>query len=90
MRKILVILPLIAMIAGCSDRDNLENKGREAGAAADHAIERVGDGVDAAKVQMDNGAANVADKAHDVKQDIKHGLNKADNAVDAAAAELKK
>jgi hypothetical protein len=37
-RKILTILPLVAMIAACSDNDSLESQGQKAGAAADHAI----------------------------------------------------
>jgi hypothetical protein len=90
MRKLLIVLPLIALIAACSDNDSLENKGRAAGAAADNAIERVGNQVDAERDDLENRAANVGDKARGVKQDIKEGISKADNAVDAATAELKK
>jgi sensor domain CHASE-containing protein len=90
MRKFLAVLPLIALIAACSNNDSLENKGREAGAAADNAIERVENRVDAEREEFENRAANVSEKARAVKQDIKEGLSKADNAADAAAAELRK
>jgi sensor domain CHASE-containing protein len=90
MRKFLAVLPLIALIAACSNNDSLENKGREAGAAADNAIERVENRVDAERDEFENRAANVSEKARAVKQDIKEGLSKADNAADAAAAELRK
>jgi hypothetical protein len=90
MQKFSIVLPLFALIAACSDNDSLENKGREAGAAADNAIERVENRVDVERDELENRAANVGDKARGVKQDVKEGLSKADNAVDAAAAELKK
>ncbi len=90
MRKFLTILPLIALIAACSNDDSLENQGQQAGAAADNAMERVGNQVDAVQDRLSNSADNVSDKARGVKQNIKDGFSKADNAVDAAAAELKK
>lgn len=90
MRKILIILPLIAMIAACSKNDSLENKGREAGAAADKAIERADTKIDEAQDRIDKDAADVADKAREVRKDINEDLRKVDNAVDAADAELKK
>ncbi len=90
MRKILIILPLIAMIAACSKNDSLENKGREAGAAADRAIERADTKIDEAQDRIDKDAADVADKAREVRKDINEDLRKVDNAVDAADAELKK
>lgn len=90
MRKILIVLPLMALIAGCSDNDSLENKGRAAGAAADKAIDRVGERVDAGRDDLEKQAANARNEARVVKQDIKDELDKADRAVDAAAAELKK
>jgi hypothetical protein len=90
MRKILTILPLVAMIAACSDNDSLESQGQKAGAAADNAIERVENRADAERKEFESGAANVAEKARGVEQDVKDGLSKADNAVDAAVAELKK
>jgi hypothetical protein len=90
MRKLLIVLPLIALIGACTDKGSLENQGSEAGAAADNAIERAGNEVDAAKDRLDNSAADLNDKARGVKKDIKAGLSKAENAVNAAAAELKK
>jgi hypothetical protein len=90
MRKILILLPLMALIAGCSDKDSLEDKGREAGAAADEAIEDVGKRVDAGRDELEDQTATALDKAQGVKQDVKAGLEKAGNAVDAAEAELKK
>jgi hypothetical protein len=90
MRKLLIVLPLIALMGACSDSDSLENKGQQAGAAADNAIDRMGNRMDAERDQFENRAANVNDKARGVKQDVKEGLSKAENAVDAAAAELKK
>ena len=90
MRKLLIVLPLIALISACSDNDSLENTGREAGAAADQAIERVGNEVDGDRADLQNSAEKIRDKARDVKEDVKKGLSKADNAVDAAADELKK
>jgi hypothetical protein len=90
MRKFLIILPLFVLTVACSDNDSLENKGREAGAAADNAIDRMENRVDAERDQFENRAASVSDKAQGVKQDVKEGLSKADNAVDAAAEELKK
>lgn len=90
MRKFLVILPFFALIAACSDNDSLENKGRDAGAAADNAIDRMENQVDAERAAIENSAANVSEKARDVKQDVKEDLSKADNAIDAAAAELRK
>jgi uncharacterized lipoprotein YajG len=90
MRKILIILPLIAMIAACSKNDSLENKGREAGAAADKALERADTKVDDAQERIDKGAAKVGEKAQEVGKDINDDLRKLDNAVDAADAELKK
>jgi hypothetical protein len=90
MRKFSIVLPLFALIAACSDNESLENKGRDAGAAADNAIDRMGNRVDAERDELENRAANVGDKARGVKQDVKESLSKADNAVDAAAAELKK
>jgi hypothetical protein len=90
MRKFLIIMPLIAAIAACSSSDSLENKGQQAGAAADNAIERVDNEMDAAQDRIGNSAAKANAKAHNIKQDINAGLRKANNAVDAAAAELKK
>jgi sensor domain CHASE-containing protein len=90
MRKFLIILPLFALTVACSDNDSLENKGREAGAAADNAIDRVENRVDAERDQFENRVDNVNVKAQGVKEDVKEGLSRADNAVDAAAAELKK
>lgn len=90
MRKFLIVLPLLAMVSACSSDENLEDKGQRAGAAADKAIERAGDEVDAGQARIETGAAKVNDKALDVKQDIKEDLQKVDNAVDAAAVELKK
>lgn len=90
MRKFLIVLPLIALIAGCSANDSLANQGQQAGAAADNAIDRIGNQVDAGRDDLENRAANVSDKARSVNQDVKDALNKADNAADAAAAELKK
>jgi hypothetical protein len=90
MRKLIIVIPLFALMAACSSNDSLENQGQQAGAAADNAIERAGNQVDAAQDQLNNGAANASDKARGVKADIKAGLSKADNAVDAAAAELRK
>jgi hypothetical protein len=90
MREFLIIVPLMASIAGCSTSDSLENKGQRAGAAADNAIERVDHEMDATQNEINNGAAKFNDKARGVKQEIKEGISKADNAVDAAAEELKK
>jgi hypothetical protein len=90
MRKLLTLFPLIALATACSDGDSLENKGREAGAAADNAISRAGNEVNAERDEFTNGAEQVREKAHNVKEDVKEGLSKAENAVDAAAAELKK
>jgi hypothetical protein len=90
MRKILFALPLITLIAACSDNDSLENKGQQAGAAADKAIDRVENRVDAERDELENSASAVREKAREMKQDVKEGLSKADNAVDAAADELKK
>lgn len=90
MRKFLTVLPMIALLGACSDSDSFENQGEKAGAAADKAIERVGNQVGAAQDRIDNSAANVSDKAREVTQDVKEGLRKIDNAADAAEAELKK
>jgi sensor domain CHASE-containing protein len=90
MRVILIILPLIALIGACSNNDSLENQGQQAGAAADNAVERMDNRVNAERDDIESRAANVSDKARGVKQDINEGLSKADNAIDAAAAELKK
>jgi hypothetical protein len=90
MRKILFALPLIALIAGCSDNESLENKGREAGAAADEAIDRVGKRVVTEREELEKQAADARAKADEARQDIKDGLGKAEKAVDAAEAELKK
>lgn len=90
MRKILIVLPLMALIAGCSENNSLENKGREAGAAADQAIKDVGKRVDVGRDELEDRAANASERARDVEQDVKEGLDKADRAVDAASAELKK
>jgi sensor domain CHASE-containing protein len=90
MRVILIILPLIALIGACSNNDSLENQGQQAGAAADNAVERMDNRVNAERNDIESRAANVSDKARGVKQDINEGLSKADNAIDAAAAELKK
>ena len=90
MRKFLILLPLLAMVTACSSDENLEDKGQQAGAAADQAIDRVGDQVDAGQARIEAGAAKVNDKALDVKQNVKEDLQKMDNAVDAAAVELKK
>ncbi len=90
MRKILLMLPLLALIVGCSDNDSLENKGREAGAAADKAIDRVDKRVDAEREGLEKRTATVREDARGVEQDLKDGLDKVDRAADAAAAELKK
>ncbi len=90
MRKILLMLPLLALIVGCSDNDSLENKGREAGAAADKAIDRVDKRVDAEREGLEKRTATVRQDARGVEQDLKDGLDKVDRAADAAAAELKK
>lgn len=78
------------MIAGCSDNQSLEEKGQEAGAAADKAIDRVGERFVTERETLDARAADPREKAQGVKQDVKEGLDKAGNAVDAAEAELKK
>jgi hypothetical protein len=90
MRKILLMLPLLAVMAGCSDNESLENKGREAGAAADKAIDRVDKRVDAEREGLEKRTATVREDARGVEQDVKDGLDKVDRAADAAAAELKK
>ena len=90
MRKILLMLPLLALIVGCSDNDSLENKGREAGAAADKAIDRVDKRVDAEREGLEKRTATVREDARGVEQDLKDGLDKVDRAANAAAAELKK
>lgn len=90
MRKLLMVLPLLTMIGACSSDESLEDKGQHAGAAADKAIERAGDRVDAGQAKIESGAAKISDKALDVKQNVKEDLQKVDNAVDAAAVELKK
>ncbi len=90
MYKLLIILPLFAVTVACSDNDSLENKGREAGAAADNAIDRVENQVDAERDDFENRTAKANEQAQGIKQDVKDGLSKADKAVDAAAAELKK
>ena len=89
MRKILLILPLLAVMAGCSDNESLENKGREAGAAADKAIDSAGKRVDAEREGLEKRTATVREDARGVEQDVKEGLDKVDRAADAAAAELK-
>lgn len=90
MRKFLMVLPLLAMITACSSDESLEEKGQHAGAAADKAIERASDRIDAGQAKIEDGAAKVNDKALDAKQDVKDGLQKVDNAVDAAEVELRK
>lgn len=90
MRAFLIALPLIALVSACSDNDSLENTGREVGAAADQAIERAGNEVEDERADFQNSTAQVRDKARDVKEDVKAGLRKIDNAADAAEAELKK
>jgi hypothetical protein len=90
MRKTFSLLPLLALVSACSDNGSLENKGQQAGAAADNAIERVGAEIEASQKELENRAADVGEKVSDVKQDVKQGVSKAENAVDAAAAELKK
>jgi hypothetical protein len=90
MRSIFAILPLVVLITACTNNDSLENKGQEAGAAVDNAMERISNRVEAERDDFDSEKANVSDMARDVKQDVKEGWSKADNAVDAAAAELKK
>ncbi len=90
MRKILLMLPLLALIVGCSDNDSLENKGREAGAAADKAIDRVDKRVVAEREGLEKRTATVREDARGVEQDLKDGLDKVDRAANAAAAELKK
>ncbi len=90
MYKLLIILPLFAVTVACSDNDSLENKGREAGAAADNAIDRVENQVDAERDEFENRTAKANEQAQGIKHDVKDGLSKADKAVDAAAAELKK
>jgi hypothetical protein len=39
MRNFLFVLPVAALIAACSDNDSLENKGQQAGPAADNAVD---------------------------------------------------
>lgn len=90
MRNILFVLPLFGLIAACSDNDNLESKGREAGAAADQAIERAGNRVATEQDDLQKKAQNVREKARGVQQDVKEDIDKAERAVDAAEAELKK
>jgi hypothetical protein len=90
MRIFITALSLIALLSACSDNENLENTGREAGAAADQAIERVGNKVDDGRADIHNSAAQVREKTREVKENIRAELSKADNAVDAAADELKK
>ncbi len=90
MRIFLITLPLIALVSACSESDSLENTGREAGAAADRALERVGNEVMEERADFQNSASAARENARGVKEDVKAGLKKADNAVDAAAEELKK
>lgn len=90
MRKFLTILPLIALSTACSENNSLETKGREAGAAADQAIERASDQVAKEQDQLQKKAQNIRDRAGDVRQDVKEDMAKAEKAVDAAEAELKK
>lgn len=90
MRIILLILPFLALIVGCSDNESLENKGREAGAAADKAIDSAGKRVDAEREGLEKRTATAREEARGVEQDVKEGLDKAERAADAAAAELKK
>ncbi len=90
MHKFLIILPLVVLLTACSSKDSLENQGQQAGAAADNAIERVGNQVDAAQDRISNSAVKVSEKAQDVKQDVQAGLGKIDKAANAAEAELKK
>lgn len=90
MRKLFFAVPLIVMTAACSDKDSLENQGQQAGAAADKAINGLEDRVDAEREDFKSRAEKVEDAARDVQKDIKAGLKKADNAVNAAADELKK
>jgi hypothetical protein len=90
MRKILLMLPLLALIVGCSDNESLENKGREAGAVADKAIDRVDKRVDAEREGLEKRTATVREDARGVEQDVKDGLDKVDRAADETAAELKK
>lgn len=90
MRKSLTIIPLIALISACSAEDNFEKQGQETGAAADQAIERADEQIEAAQDKVEAEAGKVSDNAQEMKQDIEQDLKKADNAVDAAAAELRK
>ncbi len=90
MRKFLIMLPLFGMIAACSDNETLEQKGSEAGAAADKAIVSAGDRIAAERNDLKMRTEAVREKARGVQQDVKEDLNKAEKAVDAAEAELKK
>jgi phage shock protein A len=90
MRTILIALPFLMIISSCTDNDSLQNQGQRAGAAADSALERIGNKIDTEQDRLDNRAATVNERARDVRDEIKADVKKVDNAVDAAAAELRK
>jgi hypothetical protein len=90
MRKFLIALPIMALIGACSNKESLEEQGQQAGATADQAVERAENRIDAEKAKLDLQTALIREKARDVKQDVKDGLDKVDNAANAAEAELKK
>ncbi len=90
MRVFLFALPLLITMSGCVDNDSLENQGQQAGAAADNALEQMSNKIDAEQEQLDNRVAAVNERARGVKEEIKADVKKIDNAVDAAAAELRK
>jgi|GWRWMinimDraft_5_1066013.scaffolds.fasta_scaffold234897_2 hypothetical protein len=86
MNKFLTILPIIALVAGCSDNENFEDKGRQADAAVENARARA----DAEQAEIEANAQIAREKAQGVEREVKADLKKVDNAVEAADAELKK
>lgn len=86
MRKFLTLLPLIALVSGCSDKENLEDKGRQ----ADSAIAKARSDANAQQDKIEAKARIVEHKAQGVQREVKADLKKVDNAVEAADAELKK
>lgn len=73
--KFLTVLPLIVLVAACSDNENFEDKGRQA---------------DAEQAQIEANARIAREKAQGVQREVRADLKKVDNAVEAADAELKK
>lgn len=81
---------LAASLSGCDRAPSAEETGREAGASVDNAMDDAAATFEDVKAEVKDDTKELRADANEIGNDIEEGVSKADNAIDAAARELKK